>query len=163
VAYRTQMRTHEIGIRMALGASRVDVLRLVLLQGLWLTGIGLALGLAFALGLTRHYRPAVVRNRRQRSGHRRFRRHAPGSNVVGSMLPSGTSSDAPEPRDRDSRTVSRSSDSTRIRSTMNRYAHSRSFARQDQPRPLYRRAAPRWLSLRWPPFTRRWNCTTWSR
>jgi predicted permease len=53
VAWRTQMRTHEIGIRMALGASRVDVLRLVLLQGLWLTGIGLALGLAFALGLTR--------------------------------------------------------------------------------------------------------------
>jgi predicted permease len=53
VAYRTQMRTHEIGIRMALGASRVDVLRLVLVQGLSLTGIGLALGLAFALGLTR--------------------------------------------------------------------------------------------------------------
>jgi predicted permease len=53
VAYRTQMRTHEIGIRMALGASRVDVLRLVLLQGLWLTGTGVALGLAFALGLTR--------------------------------------------------------------------------------------------------------------
>jgi predicted permease len=53
VAYRTQLRTHEIGVRMALGASRVDVLRLVLLQGLWLTGIGLALGLAFALGLTR--------------------------------------------------------------------------------------------------------------
>jgi len=52
VAYRTQMRTHEIGIRMALGASRVDVLRLVLLQGLWITGIGLALGLVFALGLT---------------------------------------------------------------------------------------------------------------
>jgi predicted permease len=53
VAYRTQMRTHEFGIRMALGASRVDVLRLVLLQGLRLTGIGLVLGLAFALGLTR--------------------------------------------------------------------------------------------------------------
>ena len=53
VAYRTQMRTHEIGVRMALGASRVDVLRLVLLQGVWLTGIGVALGLAFALGLTR--------------------------------------------------------------------------------------------------------------
>jgi len=53
VAYRTQMRTHEIGVRMALGASRVDVLKLVLLQGLSLTGIGLALGLAVALGLTR--------------------------------------------------------------------------------------------------------------
>src|ERR1700723_2018150 len=53
VAYRTQMRTHEIGIRMALGASRVDVLRLVLVQGLWLTGTGVAVGLAFALGLTR--------------------------------------------------------------------------------------------------------------
>ena len=53
VAYRTQMRTHEIGVRMALGASRVDVLRLVLSQGVWLTGVGLALGLAFALVLTR--------------------------------------------------------------------------------------------------------------
>jgi len=38
---------------VALGASRVHVLRLVLLQGVWLTGVGLAMGLAFALGLTR--------------------------------------------------------------------------------------------------------------
>ena len=109
VAYRTQLRTHEIGIRMALGASRVNVLRLVLMQGLWLTGLGLALGLAFALGLTRMYRPAVVRHRRQRSHHRRFRRHAPGSNVFSSMLPSGASSDAPKSCDCDSRTVNRRS------------------------------------------------------
>jgi predicted permease len=53
VAYRTQLRTHEIGIRVALGASRSDVLRLVLYQGLRLTAAGLALGLALAIGLTR--------------------------------------------------------------------------------------------------------------
>jgi ABC-type antimicrobial peptide transport system permease subunit len=53
VAYRTQLRTHEIGIRVALGAGRSDVLKLVLSQGLKLTGIGLVLGLALALGLTR--------------------------------------------------------------------------------------------------------------
>ena len=114
VAYRTQMRTHEFGIRMALGASRVDVLRLVLLQGLWLTGIGLALGLAFALGLTASYRPTFVRCRRQRSRHHGFGHHDSGSNVVAGMLLPCASGDAPEPCDCDSRTVDRSSDSTRI-------------------------------------------------
>ena len=53
VAYRTQLRTHEIGVRIALGASRTNVLRLVLLQGLWLTLIGLVFGLALSFGLTR--------------------------------------------------------------------------------------------------------------
>ena len=52
VAYRTQLRTHEIGLRMALGASRANVLRLVLVQGLWLTLVGLALGLGLSAGLT---------------------------------------------------------------------------------------------------------------
>src|SRR5579862_168934 len=53
VAYRTRLRTHEIGIRVALGASRSDVLRLVLRQGFGLTMIGLALGLVLSFALTR--------------------------------------------------------------------------------------------------------------
>jgi predicted permease len=53
ISYRTQLRTHEIGIRVALGASRADVMRLVLMQGIQLTILGLALGLALTFGLTR--------------------------------------------------------------------------------------------------------------
>ena len=53
ISYRTQLRTHEIGVRVALGASRADVMRLVLMQGIWLTIAGLALGLALAFGLMR--------------------------------------------------------------------------------------------------------------
>ena len=53
VAYRTQLRTHEIGIRVALGASRTNVLMLVLMQGVRMTIAGLALGLVLAFGLTR--------------------------------------------------------------------------------------------------------------
>jgi predicted permease len=59
VAYRTALRKHEIGIRVALGASRADVLRLVLLQGVWLTAFGLALGLALSFGLT-HFIGALL-------------------------------------------------------------------------------------------------------
>jgi ABC-type antimicrobial peptide transport system permease subunit len=53
MAYRTQLRTHEIGIRVALGASRTDVLRMILLQGLLLTCVGMVLGLSMSLLLTR--------------------------------------------------------------------------------------------------------------
>jgi len=53
IAYTVTQRTHELGIRMALGASQTDILALMVGQGLRMTLVGVGIGLALALGLGR--------------------------------------------------------------------------------------------------------------
>jgi putative ABC transport system permease protein len=53
MSYSVQQRRQELGIRMALGAQKRDVLRLVLGQGLWLAGVGALVGLVAAFLMAR--------------------------------------------------------------------------------------------------------------
>jgi ABC-type antimicrobial peptide transport system permease subunit len=53
MAYSVSLRTHEIGVRMAIGAQRSNILNLVVFGGLRLIGIGIGFGLVASYGLTR--------------------------------------------------------------------------------------------------------------
>ena len=53
MAYVVSQRTREVGIRMALGANRADVLKMITVQGMRLAVIGVAIGLVLSLGLAR--------------------------------------------------------------------------------------------------------------
>jgi len=59
-AYTTRQRTHEIGVRMALGATKESVLRLVVVRGLRLTLVGVGLGMAASLALTRYLKSMLL-------------------------------------------------------------------------------------------------------
>jgi len=59
ISYIVSQRTHEIGVRMALGAQRDDLLRLVLGHGLSLTGMGLVIGLGMAFAAARILSPLL--------------------------------------------------------------------------------------------------------
>ena len=53
MAYSVSQRTQELGIRVALGAQRTDVVRLVVRQGAVLALVGIVVGVALALGVTK--------------------------------------------------------------------------------------------------------------
>jgi len=53
ISYMVSQRTREIGVRMAVGAQRGDVLRMVIRDGMFVTGAGMAVGIGGALALTR--------------------------------------------------------------------------------------------------------------
>ena len=60
ISYSAAQRTQEIGIRMALGASRWQIIGMVLRQGIWIVAVGVAAGVALAFGLARAVSDVLV-------------------------------------------------------------------------------------------------------
>jgi len=60
IAYTATQRTREIGIRLALGAKRTNIFRIVLAQGLQVIGIGVGVGLVLSLVLTSFLRGMLI-------------------------------------------------------------------------------------------------------
>jgi len=59
LSYEVARRTREIGVRMALGAAQRNVLGIVVGQGIVLTAVGMAMGIAAAIGLTRYLKSVL--------------------------------------------------------------------------------------------------------
>ncbi len=61
LAFHVAERTREIGVRMALGAQRLDVKRLVIAHGLWLASLGVGIGVVASMGLAPFIDPLLYK------------------------------------------------------------------------------------------------------
>lgn len=71
INYSTSRRTREIGIRLALGAQRRDILKLIMNEGLFIVGVGVVIGLAAALAGGSERRTQTRVNRLHKVAQRR--------------------------------------------------------------------------------------------
>ena len=94
IAYTVSRQTHEIGIRMALGAPRASVLRMVALMGLKLVAIGAAIGVALERRVDEAHRQPALERLALRSADARQRRGADGDRGDGRVLLPGAASHA---------------------------------------------------------------------
>ena len=105
LSYMVTERRREIGIRMALGADRASVLRMVLRQGLVLTVAGIAGGLAVAFAMNRVLSSLLFGVRAVRPGDDGRRRRVDCDGGVRRLLPAGAAGDAGGSDDRAARRV----------------------------------------------------------